>query len=439
MEIDFKELEGYMREVSAAHGIRMITMGVSLDGERHWIGVNNDASRKSDAQITSFEVGCVSRTLMALLAMSLQKKGGFDIDGPVSRYVSELADDERFDALTVRHLLQHTAGYEGLYANDEDEVNGLHISEWLPRLRYAAQIFQPGSVVNYESSNALLASEVLTRVGGRSVVEQIKALVDQIVGFRPVTEQRLTAECPGGPDLMPDLQFPRMLPQALTMRIGLDDLLTIGEMLRGDRSGPLGMQHADIYKEVKWIPKASDDANECMPVGYGVGIAHYPNGLVGHDGRSDEHGLCFRISTERKLVLAIGATVGQYSIRNALLRGVLERLQIAGTSVRPRRSETFTLGEIAGTYAGNRIVKVEVMAEQRSVTIALRQEGGFSLSLRGEVDEDGVLNFERKGLMWNPTFFRDPSTGRASLMLGMKAFRRVSSSQNTGQEIRVVL
>lgn len=438
-DIDVAELEGHMRQVAAAQGIRAISMALSIDGERRFFGLNNASGAGGSDLITRFEAGCVSRTLTALLALSMQKEGALNVDAPVSLYVEELADDERFDTLTVRHLVQHTAGYEGLFNSNDDEVENMQVEDWLPRVRYAAQIFEPGTVINYEPSNALLASEIIARVGGRPVVDQLRDFIAQITGQHGRATQAVTSSGSGASGKSSAQRPGSLLPQTLTMKVELEDLLTIGEILRCDKadSGERGLDAA--YREMKWIPKSSTDVRGHLPIGYGAGIAVYANGLIGHDGRAEEHGMCFRFSPERRLVIAIGATVGQYSLRHSLLEGVLERLQLPGKSPRPRHEETFDVGELAGHYAGNRIVKVDVTAEIGAVTVVMRQEGGFSASLRGEINSEGLLVFESKGPMWNPTFFREPRTGCPCLMLGIKAFKRTSGpSKRMMQTIRVM-
>ena len=68
-----------------------------------------------------FRVGSITKTLVAVLALKLADAGNLRLDDPVSRHVPGLLRDG--DRVTIRDLLDHTAGLED-YTQDPELLNG---------------------------------------------------------------------------------------------------------------------------------------------------------------------------------------------------------------------------------------------------------------------------------------------------------------------------
>lgn len=78
-------------------------------------GFANLATRQPMTDDTISQIGSISKVFTATLAMMLVEDGLLDLDEPVVTYVPELplANDAARGTITLRHLLSHTAGFEG--------------------------------------------------------------------------------------------------------------------------------------------------------------------------------------------------------------------------------------------------------------------------------------------------------------------------------------
>ncbi len=118
---------------------------------------------------TSTRLGSVSKQFTAMAIMLLEEEGRLDYDDPITRYLPELA---RFgDAITIRHLLNHTAGLPDYY-DVMVEVTGVE----RPLTRHALDTyarwgepeFAPGERYEYSNPGYELLALVVERASGEA-------------------------------------------------------------------------------------------------------------------------------------------------------------------------------------------------------------------------------------------------------------------------------
>ncbi|CAN5743882.1 hypothetical protein BH20CHL3_BH20CHL3_13830 [soil metagenome] len=94
-----------------------IAVGVLHDGEISTTscGFGNLATRQPLTDDAILQIGSISKVFTATLALMLVEDGLLDLDEPVIAYVPDLplADAAARTTITLRHLLSHTAGFEG--------------------------------------------------------------------------------------------------------------------------------------------------------------------------------------------------------------------------------------------------------------------------------------------------------------------------------------
>ena len=106
-----------------------------------------------------FRIGSITKTLVAVLAVRLADDGALRLDDPVSRHVPGLLHDG--DRVTIRDLLDHTAGLED-YTQDPELLNG----ERSPRELVAIADRRPRRTgYAYSSTNYLALGLVLEAAG----------------------------------------------------------------------------------------------------------------------------------------------------------------------------------------------------------------------------------------------------------------------------------
>src|SRR5262245_43927780 len=95
-------------------GIPGVAVGVWADGRERYAchGVTSVDNPLPVDRDTLYTLGSVTKTYTATALLRLVAAGRVELDAPVRRYVPELrlADERAAAAVTVRHLLTHTAG-----------------------------------------------------------------------------------------------------------------------------------------------------------------------------------------------------------------------------------------------------------------------------------------------------------------------------------------
>ncbi|MCG5441370.1 beta-lactamase family protein [Micromonospora sp. NIE79] len=141
-----------------------------------------------------FRMGSVSKLVTATAVLQLVQSGKLDLDADVKTYL-DFELPLRFErAVTLRHLLTHTAGFEeriaGLIGTDGSDLN----------LRKALmtdppeQIYEPGTVPAYSNYSNALAGYIVERVSGTRFEEYVQRNILDRAGMPSSTfEQPLPA------------------------------------------------------------------------------------------------------------------------------------------------------------------------------------------------------------------------------------------------------
>ncbi len=140
---------------------------------------------------TTFRVASVTKTFVAAAVLRLVETGEVGLDAPITRYLSAASlsvlrsggyDPQR---ITVRQLLQHTAGLFDYAASDEyDHINETDPGHrWTPaeQLRFAMDhghpVAKPGAKYHYSDTGYVLLGELLERATGESLAAAVRGLL----------------------------------------------------------------------------------------------------------------------------------------------------------------------------------------------------------------------------------------------------------------------
>ena len=141
---------------------------------------------------TPFRIASVTKTFVAATVLKLAEQGRLDLDGSVERYLSPgtvtllRGDGYDTDAMTVRHLLGHTAGlfdYAGSDAyDDRNTTDPTHV--WTPQeqLQFAVDagdpLAAPGEELHYADTGYLLLGEIIERTTGADLPTAVRDTLD---------------------------------------------------------------------------------------------------------------------------------------------------------------------------------------------------------------------------------------------------------------------
>ena len=128
-----------------------------------------------------------TKGMTALVAQMLEAKGRLDVEAPVSSYWPEFAANGK-DAVTVRHVLTHTAGLVGLPGHAEfitwDGDGWGSYDEIARRLESATPAWEPGTACGYHAiTYGWLMGEIIFRITGTRVGVLFKEWVAQPLGL----------------------------------------------------------------------------------------------------------------------------------------------------------------------------------------------------------------------------------------------------------------
>ncbi|MCU0499294.1 MAG: beta-lactamase family protein [Anaerolineae bacterium] len=257
------------------YGVRNIDSGLAVDGD------------------TVFSIGSVSKSFTALAIAQQVDAGTLDLDTPIIEYLPDfaLSDPQATAALTLRHLLSNTGGFQ-----PDDQV--WYDAQITDRALIPAHIATlpidapPGEVYAYNNLGFTLAGLVLEAVTGQTWEEYIQANI-----LTPLNMTRST------PDFDQILQIENhAAPHQLTVRAGEQVITPFANMRVVAPAGAIGASAADLGLYLRLHLGASpnlvsDDRITEMhtPIkdGYGLGWTtgeHLGKKLVWHNGSIDGYG-----------------------------------------------------------------------------------------------------------------------------------------------------
>jgi CubicO group peptidase (beta-lactamase class C family) len=148
-----------------------------------------------------FEIGSISKSFAGICAVQLHEEGRLDLHAPVTKYLPELALDEKYTPFTCHHLASHTSGLA-------------HDAPLLPNgpLKKLWSGFAPGSEYSYSNTGYQILGMVLQAVEKRPWAEIVRDRVFRPLGFNdsePIITSRIRSRLATGySPLRDDQPFP---------------------------------------------------------------------------------------------------------------------------------------------------------------------------------------------------------------------------------------
>lgn len=147
-------------------------------------GFGNLDTRMPLAENAISQIGSISKVFTTTLAMMLVDDGVLDLDTPVVEYLPDLplADEEARNQITLRHLLSHTAGFEGdrfIDYGPGDDALATAIAEY-GTLR---QWTRPGDLWHYCNAGFYLVSRLIEVVTGKVFEDVFRERIIEPLGL----------------------------------------------------------------------------------------------------------------------------------------------------------------------------------------------------------------------------------------------------------------
>ncbi|GAA2810138.1 serine hydrolase domain-containing protein [Kribbella solani] len=405
-------------------------------------GVADTARRHPVTTETLFQIASATKPFTATAVLRLHEQGLLDLDAPVVQYLPDLrlGDPDATAYVTTRHLLTHTAGFEGDDSPVRDwGADALEAS--LPEFAELPQVFPPGQAMSYSNAGFRLLGILAQRLSGTPYDELVRDTVLRPLGmsasvFLPWEALGRDVALGHGTDgaLWPYAQWRTELPEG-----GL--LSTIDDMMIWARYQLHGSPGGTPVLSDRLRVAAQQQAGVASPPLAGVGLPwllskRHGAGIVSHGGNlSNVTVSTFDLVPDHALAVCVlaNARAGK-GLGDRVLRWCLEHLAElpASPCLTPVQLTRAAAAEFEGTYElGLGMFLVEPGPTGLRVLIRPRED------LTEPHDEfppvDLVyLGQDRFGATSNPgevfcTFARDTTDAPEILhMMGRAAFRRPS-------------
>ncbi|MGE5134021.1 MAG: serine hydrolase domain-containing protein [Gemmatimonadota bacterium] len=236
----------------ARYAIPGVAVGVWYRGHQHLRGFGvADARRGAPVEPdTVFRVGSTTKTFTGTVIMRLAAAGRLDLDAEVRRCLPGFRPPPGAETVTVRQLLNHTAGWLG--DDFHDTGRGWDaLPRYLARLRTLPQLTAPGTVFAYNNAAFAVAGKLIEQVSGQSYERAVRDLLLRPLGLRQsflfadeIIGQHIAAPhvpVRGKPVLLPGLwRVPRSINAAGGLMSSAADQLRWARFHLGDGRAPDG-------------------------------------------------------------------------------------------------------------------------------------------------------------------------------------------------------
>ncbi len=184
-------LEENFARLLAAHDVPGASVAVLVGGEivaAACAGVTSLATGVPVDIDTVFQIGSITKIWTATLVMQLVDDGLLDLDAPLLDYLPELVigDMDAAKVLTPRHLLTHTAGFEGDIFTDTGRGEDA-VEKYVATLTDLPQLFAPGETFSYNNTAFVLLGRIVEVLRGQPYDE---VLVEHLA--RPLGLERVS-------------------------------------------------------------------------------------------------------------------------------------------------------------------------------------------------------------------------------------------------------
>ena len=440
-EID-RWLSEHFAGVLTAHRVPGAVLAVATGDEliEHAAGVLNTRTGVTATPDSVFQIGSVTKPLTATLVLQLADEGRVELDAPVRRYLPgfRVADETAAAAITVRHLLTHTAGFGGDVFTDTGR-NDDAVALYVAGLAGVAQDFTPGAMWSYNNAGYVVLGRLIEVLRGRPYATCLR---ESLTGPLGLTHTGLGAEeailhraavghvaGPGGTwEPAPFWNGPAAhAPAGSLTTMCPRDLIGFARLHLGDGAGLLSPASVAAMRErqVELPPLAG------YGDGWGLGweLGDRPGGPVfGHSGNTFGQSAVLRIVPAAGVSIALVLNGGHTAPAGHEIVGFLLR-ELAGVEMPdlpqpPARPVPADAGRYAGVYAspGGELV----VSGDRNGRLWLTASDSPEEIVRLDGDTF-VPALPRLGWHRTLVFLGDDGHGHPQFLHGGRANRRVAS------------
>jgi D-alanyl-D-alanine carboxypeptidase len=216
---------------------------------------------------TVYQIASVTKQFTAAAIMRLEEETRLSLDDRAGLYLPEL--DERFDAITIRHLLTHSSGVRDYESQIQNPFEEMTQQEIIAIITSTGPLFPPGSEYEYSNAGYYLLGLIIERTSGHSYEQYLRKTFFEPLGLTQTSYCGTTWPSPEGTILLGGAIIP--IPAAHMSLVGAAGALcsTAGDLIRWNTALTNGIA----------VSSASYDRMIGQGIRMGLGL-HYGFGLV---------------------------------------------------------------------------------------------------------------------------------------------------------------
>lgn len=333
---------------------------------------------------TLFDIGSITKQFTAAAILKLEEQGKLKVTDPLSKYLSGVPEDKA--AITLHHLLTHSAGLEDVFGDDYEVMtrDGLVRAALGSKLRWS-----PGTKYRYSNSGYSLLGVVIELVSGMPYERFLRAHLFDPAGLKK-TGYRLAAWDTKALAVgyRNDARWGTPLEKAWAedgpwwnlranggMLSTVRDLYRWGQALAGDKILGEASKRKLFHPHV-----AMDDAGSShYGYGWGVSATSRKTKLISHSGGNGVFFADFHNYVDEGLVVIVGT--GATATPTALARNAAVKIALGLEQPLPPAASVLPAGmeRYAGRYRTQSGAEIEVTLQGGRLAVQPASIGAASL------------------------------------------------------------
>jgi CubicO group peptidase (beta-lactamase class C family) len=176
----FHDFITFTEEAMQRQHVPGVALGLLLDGEEYTAGLGV-TSIENPLPVTSetlFQIGSITKTYTTTALLRLVEQGKLSLDDRVRKFIPNFTVKDEFasENATVRHLLDHTAGWVGDYFTKTGAGDD-NLLKYVASLRDLEQVTPLGAIFTYNNTSFNIAGRVIEIITGKTYEAALQELV----------------------------------------------------------------------------------------------------------------------------------------------------------------------------------------------------------------------------------------------------------------------
>jgi CubicO group peptidase (beta-lactamase class C family) len=180
------ESKGFIESILKKTGVPGCSVGILHQGEikADGFGFSNIEKKSPVSGKTLFQIGSITKTFTATVAMKLVEENKLDLHLPVQSYLPDfkVVDESASIKVTPYHLLTHSAGWDGdlfLETGDGDDA----IQKYIKRMAEREQLMPLGEYFSYNNAGFAVLGGILEAITQKRLEELYRSYIIEPLGL----------------------------------------------------------------------------------------------------------------------------------------------------------------------------------------------------------------------------------------------------------------